>query len=73
MRNRSNWLCVGRLYLRGFPGAISDPIETEVSHILESIPFGMAVEVDRGLIIDNLCCFIFFVSSQMILQCIRHF
>ena len=28
---------------------------TELSKILESVPFGMAIEVDKGLIIENLC------------------
>ncbi|KAL7552028.1 hypothetical protein ACHAWF_017126 [Thalassiosira exigua] len=36
-------------------GSISDPFATRVSKILESIPFGMAVEVDKGFMIENDC------------------
>ncbi|EJK68248.1 hypothetical protein THAOC_10592 [Thalassiosira oceanica] len=36
-------------------GAISDPIQTTVTRILEDIPFGCAVEVDKGFMIDNDC------------------
>ena len=36
-------------------GAISDPIQTTVTRILEDIPCGCAVEVDKGFMIDNDC------------------
>lgn len=38
-----------------YPGAISDPIQTIVTKILEQIPFGCAVEVDKGFLIENDC------------------
>ena len=39
----------------GYPGSISDPVVTDVSNILEEVPFGMAVEVDKGFLIENTC------------------
>ena len=39
----------------GHGGSISDPVATSVSTILESLPFGMAVEVDKGFLIENGC------------------
>ena len=39
----------------GHGGSISDPIATAVSAILKCIPFGMAVEVDKGFLIENEC------------------
>ena len=39
----------------GYPGAVSDPIQTTVTKILEQIPFGCAVEVDKGFLIENDC------------------
>lgn len=42
----------------GYPGAISDPIQTIVTNILEQIPFGCAVEVDKGFLIENECAFL---------------
>jgi hypothetical protein len=39
----------------GHGGSISDPIFTVVSNILEQVPFGCAVEVDKGFLIENLC------------------
>jgi hypothetical protein len=39
----------------GFPGSVSDSIATERSGILDCIPFGMRVEVDKGFLIENLC------------------
>ena len=39
----------------GHGGSISDPVATAVSTILESVPFGMAVEVDKGFLIENEC------------------
>ena len=39
----------------GYPGAISDPIQTMVTDILAQIPFGCAVEVDKGFLIENDC------------------
>lgn len=37
----------------GHPGSISDPIMTKRMRILETIPFGMSVEVDKGFCVDN--------------------
>ena len=37
------------------PGAASDPVMVAITRILEQIPAGMAVEVDKGFIIDNAC------------------
>jgi hypothetical protein len=39
----------------GYPGAISDVAQTAVTAILEQIPFGCAVEVDKGFLIENEC------------------
>ena len=39
----------------GYPGAVSDPILTTVTKILEQIPFGCAIEVDKGFLIENDC------------------
>jgi hypothetical protein len=39
----------------GFGGSISDPMLTCVTNILEQIPFGSSVEVDKGFLIENLC------------------
>ena len=39
----------------GHGGSISDPVATAVATILESVPFGMAVEVDKGFLIENQC------------------
>ena len=39
----------------GHGGSISNPVATAVSTILDSVPFGMAVEVDKGFLIDNQC------------------
>jgi hypothetical protein len=39
----------------GFGGSISDPMLTFVTNILEQIPFGSSVEVDKGFLIENLC------------------
>lgn len=39
----------------GYPGAISDPIQTIVTDILAQIPFGCALEVDKGFLIENEC------------------
>ncbi|EJK69405.1 hypothetical protein THAOC_09343 [Thalassiosira oceanica] len=39
----------------GYPGSISDPVETAVTKILYQIPFGFAVEVDKGFLIENQC------------------
>lgn len=39
----------------GHGGSISDPVATAVSRILECIPFGMAVKVDKGFLIKNDC------------------
>jgi len=38
-----------------FPGAISDNMQTVVTKILDVIPFGWAVEVDKGFLIDAEC------------------
>ena len=39
----------------GHGGSISDPVATAVATILESLPFGTAVEVDKGFLIENEC------------------
>lgn len=36
-------------------GSLADPIATEETGILNCIPFGMRVEVDKGFLIDNMC------------------
>lgn len=36
-------------------GSLSDPVETEKTGILDCIPYGFLVEVDKGFLIDNLC------------------
>ena len=37
----------------GYPGCISDPVQTAVTGILNHLPFGSMVEVDKGFIIEN--------------------
>ena len=39
----------------GHGGSISDPVATAVSKTLKCVPFGMAVEVDKGFLIENEC------------------
>lgn len=39
----------------GHGGSISDPVFTFVSNILEQVPYGSAVMVDKGFLIENLC------------------
>jgi hypothetical protein len=39
----------------GHGGSISDPVATAVSDVLKCVPFGMAVEVDKGFLIENEC------------------
>ena len=39
----------------GHGGSISDPVATAVSTILDELPFGTAVEVDKGFPIENEC------------------
>ena len=36
-------------------GSCSNPAFTQVSEILASLPFGSAVKVDKGFLIENLC------------------
>eukprot|EP00978_Attheya_sp_CCMP212_P021548 scaffold63058_cov69-Attheya_sp.AAC.2 len=43
---------------KGHPGGASDMVMTIVSEILEQVPPGMAVEVDKGFLIDNLCAMV---------------
>ena len=43
----------------GYPGSISDPVATAVTKILEQVPFGFAVEVDKGFLIENDCALVF--------------
>eukprot|EP00562_Extubocellulus_spinifer_P035568 CAMPEP_0178697744 /NCGR_PEP_ID=MMETSP0699-20121125/10158_1 /TAXON_ID=265572 /ORGANISM="Extubocellulus spinifer, Strain CCMP396" /LENGTH=836 /DNA_ID=CAMNT_0020343741 /DNA_START=97 /DNA_END=2607 /DNA_ORIENTATION=- len=38
-----------------YPGAISDNMQTVVTSILDIVPFGWAVEVDKGFLIDSDC------------------
>jgi len=49
-----------------YPGSISDVVFTSVSKVLDQIPFGCAVEVDKGFLIENDCALIGVV-------CIRQF
>ena len=37
----------------GHDGSISDPIATAVSDMLKVVPFGMAVKVNKGFLIEN--------------------
>ena len=37
----------------GYPGCISDPVQTAVTNILEQMPYGSMVEVDKGFLIEN--------------------
>ena len=39
----------------GHGGSISDPVATAVSEMLKVVLFGMAVEVDKGFLIENEC------------------
>jgi hypothetical protein len=45
----------GSLAKDGNPGSLSDSLGTEVMNLLDCVPFGMAVEVDKGFLIDNSC------------------
>ena len=36
-------------------GSISNPIATAVSTVLDIVPHGMSVEVDKGFLIENEC------------------
>eukprot|EP00562_Extubocellulus_spinifer_P031445 CAMPEP_0178710732 /NCGR_PEP_ID=MMETSP0699-20121125/17939_1 /TAXON_ID=265572 /ORGANISM="Extubocellulus spinifer, Strain CCMP396" /LENGTH=841 /DNA_ID=CAMNT_0020359303 /DNA_START=197 /DNA_END=2725 /DNA_ORIENTATION=+ len=38
-----------------YPGAISDNMQTVATSILDIVPFGWAVEVDKGFLIDSDC------------------
>ena len=38
----------------GYPGSISDPVATAVSKILEQVPCGCAVEVDKGSFLSKM-------------------
>ncbi|KAL7537784.1 hypothetical protein ACHAXR_008075 [Thalassiosira sp. AJA248-18] len=48
----------------GYPGSISDPVCTAVTKILDHIPFGCAVEVDKGFLIENECALLGIVSIR---------
>ena len=39
----------------GYPGSVSDIVCTAVTNILDQIPYGCAVEVDKGFLIENDC------------------
>ena len=39
-------------------GSISNPIVTAVLAILKIVPFGLAVEVDKRILINNECAFL---------------
>eukprot|EP00956_Cyclotella_meneghiniana_P037816 scaffold145202_cov37-Cyclotella_meneghiniana.AAC.1 len=39
----------------GYPGAVSDPVITTQTDILSRVPYGCAVQVDKGFLIDNEC------------------
>ena len=39
----------------GHGGSISDPIATNVSKMLNTVPYGLKVEVDKGFLIENEC------------------
>ena len=39
----------------GHGESLSDPVATAVATILENFPFGSAVEVDKGFLIENKC------------------
>ncbi|KAL7533233.1 LOW QUALITY PROTEIN: hypothetical protein ACHAWF_004405 [Thalassiosira exigua] len=49
----------------GHGGSISDPFTTRVSKILESIPFGIVVEFDKGFLTENH-------PFGIVIICIRH-
>ena len=42
----------------GYPGSISDPIQTFITEILKQVPFGWSVEVDKGFLIENDCAWL---------------
>ena len=48
----------------GYPGSISDPVATAVSKILEQVPYGFAVEVDKGFLIENDCALLGILSIR---------
>lgn len=48
----------------GYPGSISDPVATAVSAILEQTPYGFAVEVDKGFLIENDCALLGIISIR---------
>jgi hypothetical protein len=46
---------VGSLFEDGAAGACTDSVGTDNFNMLLKVPFGHAVEVDKGFLIDNLC------------------
>lgn len=48
----------------GYPGSISDNMQTTVTSILEQIPFGCAVEVDKGFLIENDCALLGIITVR---------
>ena len=38
-----------------YPGSVSEAMQTAVTKILLQIPFGLAVEVDKGFLVENEC------------------
>ena len=40
---------------KGYPGSVSDPVATAISEIVNTVPYGSAVEVDKGFLIENSC------------------
>jgi hypothetical protein len=39
----------------GHGGSVSDPVFTQITKFLKQVPFGAAVEVDKGFLIENMC------------------
>ena len=48
----------------GHGGSVSDAVATVVATILESLPFGSAVEVDKRFLIENECALLGIICIQ---------
>ena len=46
----------------GHDRSIRDPVATAMNTILDSLPCGLAVEVDTGFLIENECALLSIIS-----------
>ena len=55
---------LGKALGTGHGGSIPAPAATAMSSILEAIPFGLAVEFDKGVLVENLCALLGIISLR---------